>query len=480
MSSENDFYTYLSFSCCKGFRASSAHMSPYVGGRSTVAQPYGVPELNPVELGGTVFVEANKNLWRATDEFELERVPYDNASDTIGIWDGQEFALTVGGSSWYSDILTKAKVVWKYGIQAPLKTQRILNRDLIDPILSLYAPTARRFRSIVDLTFHLNWTVLAGKTMAEHMDSNGIDPSWTREMIEGVTRFNYAQNVDRIHAVEGLVSLAAARPSSVKGGNYQIFERFLAESKASLFLDTTVESVSRESQSEPWLVKSSGADAARAYRAVILATPFHHANIAISSPELPIAPVPEQPYVHLHVTLLSTSSPHASSAYFNLPPETPAPEIILTTSNAARSNPAADPEPAFNMLSYLTQLRYRNGTAWLNAEGNPEWVVKIFSDSAMSDEVLGELFDGQIGWVVRREWDPYPALPPTTEFPPVVLADGLYYVNAFEPLISTMETETLASRNVVDLMLHDQFRTGLCVTHTLDAPRDSFVYGWDC
>ncbi|OSC98852.1 FAD/NAD(P)-binding domain-containing protein [Trametes coccinea BRFM310] len=452
----------------------------YIGGRSTVVQPYGMPELDPIELGGTVFVEANKNLWRATDEFGFERVPYDNASDTVGIWDGREFALTIGGPSWYSDILTKAKVIFKYGIQAPLRTQKILKRDLIDPILSLYAPTARRFRSIEALALHLNWTALAGKTMAEHMDLNGINPAWTREMVEGVTRFNYAQNVDRIHAVEGLVSLAAARPSSVKGGNHQIFERFLAESKATLFLDTAVESVSRASPLEPWLVKTKGSDDERAYRAVILAAPFHQANIAISSPELPIATVPEQPYVHLHVTLLTTSSPHASSAYFNLPLETPAPEIILTTSNATRNNLATGQEPAFNMLSYLTQLRYRNGTVWLNANGQPEWVVKIFSNSAISDDVLRELFDGKLGWVVRKEWDPYPVLPPTTEFPPVELADGLYYVNAFEPLISTLETETLASRNVVDLLLHDHFRTGLCMTHTLDAPPDSFVYGWDC
>lgn len=31
------------------------------------------------------------------------------------------------------------------------------------------------------------------------------------------------------------------------------------------------------------------------------------------------------------------------------------------------------------------------------------------------------------------KWDAYPKLPPTTTFPPVILAPGLYYVNAFEP-----------------------------------------------
>jgi prenylcysteine oxidase / farnesylcysteine lyase len=31
------------------------------------------------------------------------------------------------------------------------------------------------------------------------------------------------------------------------------------------------------------------------------------------------------------------------------------------------------------------------------------------------------------------KWDAYPVLPPVTTFPPIQLAKGLYYVNAFEP-----------------------------------------------
>ena len=46
--------------------------------------------------------------------------------------------------------------------------------------------------------------------------------------------------MDKIHALEGMVSLAANGASTVKGGNWQIFEHFLAESKASLYLNTTV------------------------------------------------------------------------------------------------------------------------------------------------------------------------------------------------------------------------------------------------
>ena len=62
--------------------------------------PYGDDSLEPVELGASIFVEVNKNLWRAVDEFGLERNKWDDDGDdgdedVTGIWDGQEFVITV-------------------------------------------------------------------------------------------------------------------------------------------------------------------------------------------------------------------------------------------------------------------------------------------------------------------------------------------------------------------------------------------------
>lgn len=78
-------------------------------------------------------------------------------------------------------------------------------------------------------------------------------------------------------------------------------------------------------------------------------------------------------------------------------------------------------------------MRTKDGEPRLDAQGAPQWVVKIFSKKPLSDKWLSEMFSGSVGWVLRKEWDAYPVLPPATEFPPVKLAEGLYYVNAFEP-----------------------------------------------
>lgn len=55
-----------------------------------------------------------------------------------------------------------------------------------------------------------------------------------------------------------------------------------------------------------------------------------------------------------------------------------------------------------------------------------------------------------------------------------------------------METETIASRNVVDLLLHEEFGSGICgplISGTDTSARENatrlsessdFVLGWDC
>ena len=62
---------------------------------SIVVQPYGDADLEPMELGGSIFVKANKNLWRASEEFDLERSDFEEGSDAMGVWDGPKFLLTV-------------------------------------------------------------------------------------------------------------------------------------------------------------------------------------------------------------------------------------------------------------------------------------------------------------------------------------------------------------------------------------------------
>ena len=59
--------------------------------------PYNDSRLAPIELGASIFVKANKNLWRASEEFGLNLTDFSEqpGDSTLGIWDGKEFLLTV-------------------------------------------------------------------------------------------------------------------------------------------------------------------------------------------------------------------------------------------------------------------------------------------------------------------------------------------------------------------------------------------------
>ena len=49
--------------------------------------------------------------------------------------------------------------------------------------------------------------------------------------------------------------------------------------------------------------------------------------------------------------------------------------------------------------------------------------------------------------------------------------------------ISTMETETVSSRNIVDLLLREKFNSSICPLDEekmVNGTRAGFVYGWDC
>lgn len=93
---------------------------------------------------------------------------------------------------------------------------------------------------MTELVTDLEWTPYVSQTTSEFFDLQGIYKLWTREMVEGATRVNYGQDVDKIHALEGMCSLAATGATSVKGGNYQLFEEFVKRSNATVHLNTTV------------------------------------------------------------------------------------------------------------------------------------------------------------------------------------------------------------------------------------------------
>jgi len=62
---------------------------------STTVHPYNNTAYEPVELGASIFVRINKNMWRATEEFNLSRYGFEDEDGDMAIWDGEQILFTV-------------------------------------------------------------------------------------------------------------------------------------------------------------------------------------------------------------------------------------------------------------------------------------------------------------------------------------------------------------------------------------------------
>ncbi|KAG8723133.1 hypothetical protein FRC09_004588 [Ceratobasidium sp. 395] len=410
-----------------------------IGGRTTTVYPYNDTSYAPIELGASIFTPQNKNMMRAVSELGLELVQFGGATPGLGIWDGTKF-------------------VWRTTDNATDDNIRMGERYQNGPAVSggFYAE-------------QLNYTPLETMTLKSYFDNNGVNENWTNEYMTGSTRFNYAQDVDKIQAVAGLASLSAGASYSVKTGNFKVFEGLLAKSGAVVKLNSEVSAIARCPYylcRPNWRYVVASKDGIAGYDAVIIANPLPLSKTALVNLPQPSS-FPAVKYLHLHVTLLTTTTPALLPGYFKVDNSSALPGTVLTTA-------AYGTQPQFNSIRYQATIE-RNGVT--------EYVLKIFSLEKITDATLATWFgQGKAGWVYRKEWDAYPYFPPTNKFPPIKIDKGLlYYVNAMEGLWSTMETETIASRNVADLLSTELIGSGICGPGGAKGPvTDNYVVGWDC
>ncbi|EGF97645.1 uncharacterized protein MELLADRAFT_79816 [Melampsora larici-populina 98AG31] len=437
--------------------------STYIGGRSTIIYPFDSELFEPIESGASIFVKSNLNLNKAIKQFKLKLKTFDeNDGGNLGIWDGTEFAFRETGQSW----LDTAKMFWRYG-RAPYQLNGIKD-EMIDRYKAIYESEFITKGPYYNLSAWAEASQLAGllplSGSKKLIEEQGINVQAVNELAAVACRVNYGQDISDIHALGTLVSLAGSDGMSVKGGNRQIFEKFAIESGATVHLAHQVTRISKvkplnavtderskytisyRDANNHSLTSESGP-----FDAVIIAAPFHQTGIEFDTADVS-SKIPNQPYVHLHVTFVITNATTPSGKFFGLPAEEEMPKTIYST--MMRNVLGKGQRPIFNSLSYLRNMGPKVGVI------GDLHIVKLFSEATLSTETLGEIFNlpQNLIWVKRIEWDAYPVLNPivdVNQLAPMKLDEGLYYINGFERLMSTMETETLAAWNVADMISKD-------------------------
>ncbi|EIW73268.1 hypothetical protein M231_03632 [Tremella mesenterica] len=430
----------------------------YVGGRSTTVFPHSDPRYRPIELGASIFVEANRHLVKAAKKFNLTTIDPDFGEAGVGIWDGTQFLYTTSTKqSYFSSWLDTISAIRRYGFSSPYRTDKSV-KVLLKKFANLYNPLWLAEKgapsSIEDFAERAGlgkeYTTRWGEEYA--LKVVGVGEKWESEIWEGSTRVNYASDMSDIHALGASVSMATGGAMAVQGGNWRIFQSMSEDSKATVHLGTQVVDIIPLQDGRFDIVTNTTdivSASSESFDQIFFAAPWHSSPINKDLQSQFHEPIPTQKYVHLHVTLIGTTRRHASPEFFGLPSTTTIPSTILTTGHTSRNDNT--PPPLFQSITWHGET----------APGSGEYVVKIFSLTYLKESILSELLGEEPTWVLRKEWDSYPKLKVTATYAPVEPMRGLQYLAALEPWVSTMETQTISARDAVARVVEDWWGLGM-------------------
>ncbi|KAI9307902.1 Prenylcysteine lyase-domain-containing protein [Cunninghamella echinulata] len=456
----------------------------YIGGRSTTIPIKDDPSLGYIELGASIFVEANYNMMNASKKFgfPLKRL---TAATKLGIWDGESFLFEESGNQ-YWDVL---KLFWRFGT-APLKFSSHKDK-ILGKFLKVYQDDLPSFTTLDDIIDYLDLNELVNQTATDYFATKYGD-QFVHEMIQTGSRGNYNQDVDYLHAFGALVSMAAGSGAwSLEDGNYRIFEKFLEKStNTKLYLNTKVTSIDfdihRDKKYTIYTHPSSSStvdqkekEEGQDFDMIVLASPLHLSDIDTSCLKLHKHHF-ERDYHTVHVTMIAG---YPNPSYFGRN-EDNVPTAIITTGEPL-VNHFKNKQPPFTTFTRHKTL------------DNGEGVYKMFSQKKLTDQDLSSLFYNT-SWVYRHEWQAFPKLYPSgnhdaniKDWPSIILHGfhrdkvnrnekdsddhddndylsngGIIYANAFENFISTMETQTIIGKNIAkviyDHWCYDNDNENLC------------------
>lgn len=457
-----------------------------IGGRTLTVDAYGIPS-EAVEVGASIFVDVNYILWNSSQEFDLDlRDPSGDADKLTVIWDGDKFVFE-SGDSWWWDIV---KLVWKYGT-APYKAQNLM-KSTVATFLKLYEEPYFPFRSLSTRAFELDLVKVTGVTGEQFLADNGISAAFSHDIVEPATRVNYASNLDSIHGLDAMVSIAPEGAKAVVGGNWRIFDRMVAMSGAYVHLNTSVSSISvgtKPGAANPKYLVNDGS-AGVAFDNVVLATPYQFSDIKAAGDVLQTA-IDEVPYVKLHVTLFA--SPFRISAeYLGLKPGAQIPTTVLTAfSKAADGSSGLEGAGKAGFFSISTLRTVTNPST-----GKVEYLYKIFSPMEVTYEFLSSVLGVEVpktltgaapaatpaadndtvavepvSWLHKHVFNSYPKALPRVTFQDPIVGNGVYYTSGMEGFISTMETNALMGKNVARLIVDNAL--GLSTGHAVTDEKET-------
>eukprot|EP01113_Clastostelium_recurvatum_P012057 TRINITY_DN16218_c0_g1_i1.p1 TRINITY_DN16218_c0_g1~~TRINITY_DN16218_c0_g1_i1.p1 ORF type:complete len:365 (-),score=58.79 TRINITY_DN16218_c0_g1_i1:116-1210(-) len=319
---------------------------------------------------------------------------------------------------WYNpkrDLVDEAKLLVQIGLFRARLADNYAVRQKSGP-----------FKTVDEFTHDGGLDTYTQTSTSDFMSEHAISGLFTWADILPLTSIIYDQGLS-INAFAGIVSVlpSVTDAYTVQGGNSQIVEAMIAFTGAGQYLNSTVTEIAR--QQDGYYLTVNG-DPQGPYDDVVIATPIEFLNASFVN--ISMAPITPREFVEWHVTLVSASSLNPS--YFGMPAGSTVPDLVVATGNSTAPFAVINP-----------MLKAPSGNT----------IYKIFSNSDISS-LISSIFVGVRASYVHAWPFTFPRLDVVApgHYQPIVLADGLYYVNTIESLASAMECSTLAGRNIAQII----------------------------
>lgn len=163
--------------------------SPYIGGRTTTVNAWDDAS-SPIELGGSIFISANRILVGAAREFNLSTSSpraqrrkgskiEEDGKDELGIWNGKEFVLiTPDELGWWE----KAKLLWRYGL-APIRTNALMKKT-VDKFLRMYEEPGFPWADLGEVAAEVGLLGSTSVTGRQLLEKEGVGQRFQREIVQ--------------------------------------------------------------------------------------------------------------------------------------------------------------------------------------------------------------------------------------------------------------------------------------------------------
>jgi len=403
------------------------------------------------ECGGSILHPKNLYAKHLAQHFDLPKREDNKHYGDIEFWNKNEKQFTMNSGD--SGLKTLFYMIWEF--QFSIIKMFMLIKEFIGNFLNIYEiqNDGKSYSSVRELlkgiTPDEKFYNSTQKTACEMLINNkGISEELTNVLVNGALLVNYGQDCN-LNGFAGAVGISGFESGTwaVNGGNYQLCENSVGESRAN-HIRSAVNSVEFNAGDKKFSVSSNG-NLTRSYDIVILASPLYYNGPAIdvakacsNGRKCPTNKKHKQSYRSTVATFIYG---RLNSTTFECKNK----ECPITKINTVEDS-------IYRSIALQAPADYSSDEDELLNE-DKIGVYKIFSTRTLTDSQLDYLFEI---YKEKKEvpWKAYPKFQPPEHLESFVLnEEGFYYTSPIEWSASAIEMSIISAKNAALLAFNNWF-----------------------